>query len=171
MPFTHSVKGRVVDLDDVLADIGDRYRAERKARGWSQVDFAEKSGLNLHTIKNLEAGRAKYLTVYVLAAQALKREFIYMMSAEWRVPESVPSLPPFYAKVLEAIVRAGVDKTLSEAGSLIGMKGNAMASAMSRIYVKLHVPYQMGVDRKREAVKKALKYGLIKEVPDGQTIG
>lgn len=160
-----------MDLDDLLADIGDRFRAERQARNWSQMEFAEIAGLNITTVKGIESGRARTMTVYFVAAQALHRSFTYMMSTEWRMPDPVPSLAPYQIRVLESILKVGVDKTLGEAGALLGLNRNATASVMSRIYQKLKVPYQMGVDRKAEAVKIALEHGLIKDTSNDQTHG
>ncbi|MGH8921973.1 MAG: helix-turn-helix domain-containing protein, partial [Actinomycetes bacterium] len=44
------------DWDDVVADLGDRVRAERQARRWSVRQLAERCGLSPTQVKHIEAG-------------------------------------------------------------------------------------------------------------------
>lgn len=155
-------------LDDLLADIGDRFRAERQARNISQIDFAKQFSFSVGTVKRVEQGLGVSMDTYYRMCQALQVPFLYMMSSDWRMPKRIPKLGPYQLKVLESVAKGG---SLSEVGKRIGLTAPAVGSALHRIYQNLEVPYKYGVDRKKEAVRIAREYGLIMEAVDGETDG
>ncbi len=53
-------------------DIGDRIRALREARGWSQEQLAERTGLARHSVYRAElSSRGQSIDAYLLIADAL----------------------------------------------------------------------------------------------------
>lgn len=56
-PIAKSQKGLTL-MDRQLADIGDRVRAARKARGWAIADLAKHAGVAPNTANNVELGRS-----------------------------------------------------------------------------------------------------------------
>lgn len=155
-------------VDIMLADIGDRFRAERQALNLTMPVFAKRAGTTLQTIKNLENGQVRNLLVLIKASQACNKSFLYMMSSDWRMPKKPPTLAPYQVRALEAIAQGG---SLAEAGARIGITREAMASVLSRIYERFEVRYKYGIDRRTEVLRIAREHNLIKEVPDGQTNG
>ena len=94
------------DWDDVLADIGDRIRAERKARGWSQTELGLRTGLSLNTVKRMENGNTT-LRGFVAACSALEVGIGELLAGEWQMPALRPSLTPFLVRVLRAVAESG----------------------------------------------------------------
>lgn len=153
-----------MELDDLLADIADRFRAERQARHWSQTEFAQRTGLALNTIKRMEGGKSVSMAVYFAACQEFNQPLTRLLSDDWRIPKQIPTLAPYQIRALEAVAKGG---SLAEAGVRIGITRQAMASIMSRIYDRWGVQYKYGIDRKTEVLRIAREYNLIKEETDG----
>lgn len=67
--------------NDIMKIIGNNIRAERNRLGWSQDDFAEKSGLQREHISKIERGiidmRVTSTLIPILKALNLKFEKIY----------------------------------------------------------------------------------------------
>jgi transcriptional regulator with XRE-family HTH domain len=146
------------DWDDVLADIGDRLRAERQARGWSQTEFALRAGLSRSTVKRLENGQTT-LRFFVAACAALEVGVGDVLSGEWRAPVRRPFLTPTQCRVLAAVAGTG---SATDAAVRLGIPLNTVTSRLSEIYRLLnvmHVP--RGPERCAAAVRAARKHGLI----------
>lgn len=149
------------DWDDVLADVGDRIRAERQARGWSHSELARRAGVGLNTAKRLEENGAGTLRVFAVVCGALGMEMGALLSDQWQRPELAPALPltPAQAKVLRAVSGG---ESLSVVAVRLGMPRDGLASRLSEIYRRLevvHVP--RGVERRMAAVRIARESGLL----------
>ena len=70
--------------EEILREFGTRMRAERVAAALTQKDLAEKSGLSIRTISNIESGRdAAFSTVIeYLRALGKVREFDHLLPEE-----------------------------------------------------------------------------------------
>lgn len=146
------------DWDDVLADIGDRIRAERHARGWSQTELGRRSGVSLATVKRLEAGDSSLLITFVMACQAMSVDMGYVLSADWRMPERQLSLSPMQARVL-AVVADG--RPLKQAARVLGSTPTAVASVLANTYRRLEVADLPRGQRRAAAVRVAREHHLI----------
>lgn len=145
------------DWDDVLADIGDRIRAERKARGWSQSELGQRAGLSRATVKRLENGVAT-LRCFVLACAALQVNIGDVLAGDWKLPALRPCLTPTQARVLQAIAELGSTEMAAER---LGMARDTVTSQLSQVYRRLdvtHVP--RGAERRTAAVRVAVQHGL-----------
>lgn len=147
-----------VDLVDYLADVGDRIRAERQARGWTQAELARRAGLERNTIRTLESGRPALLSSLVQCCTAMGLEAAYVLSGGWRLPERGPSLTPQQARVLGEAVLGG---SLAQIGSRLGMTGPEVGCTLSRVYQRLGVTSVPRGERRAAAVRAARQHGLI----------
>lgn len=146
------------DWDDVLADIGDRIRAERQARGWSQSELGQRTGLSFATVKRLENGETT-LRAFVVACAALQVDIGALLAGEWRMPALRLSLTPIQVRVLEAVAELGTPELAAER---LGMARDTVTSRLSEIYRRLnvvHVP--RGAKRRAAAARVAVEHGLI----------
>jgi transcriptional regulator with XRE-family HTH domain len=142
----------------VLADIGDRIRAERQARGWSQTELGLRAGLSLNTIKRLENGHTT-LRGFVAACAALQIGVGQVLASDWQLPAHRPSLTPSQVRVLRAVAEAG---DAQGAAALLGVPRDALSSRLSEIYRRLGVTeFPKGAERRSAAVRMAVQHGLI----------
>jgi DNA-binding CsgD family transcriptional regulator/DNA-binding XRE family transcriptional regulator len=146
------------DWDEVMADIGDRIRAERQARGWSQAEMARRAGLVESTVKRLESRHSSHMATFVAACRALGVDMGYLLSAQWQMPVRRPVLSPTQVRVL-AMVADG--KPLSEAACQLLMTRGGVASALSSTYRRLGVAHVRRRERRQAAVRVAVEHGLI----------
>lgn len=147
------------DLEDYLADVGDRVRAERQHRGWTQAHLAKRAGIGLATVKRIEAGGV-WLRPLVLASWALGIELDYLLSLRWETPSQGPvvSLSPRQVDVLSA---AAGGAPLSVVARRLGMTRPEVASHMSRVYRRLDVAGLPEGERRAAAVRVASRHGLL----------
>jgi transcriptional regulator with XRE-family HTH domain len=141
-----------------MADIGDRIRAERQARGWSQSEMARRAGLVESTVKRLESRHSSHMATFVAACRALDVDMGYLLSAQWKMPDLRPVLSPAQVRVL-AMVADG--KSLSAAAWQLSMTRGGVASTLSSTYRRLGVAHVRRRDRRQEAVRVAVQHGLI----------
>ncbi len=154
------------DWDDLLADIGDRIRAERKARGWSVHRMSTHSGLAVITIKRLEAG-AGSLRVFAQACAGLGVAMSYVLSDDWQMPAVKPvrsgspgpvELSPRQAAVVR---EAASGDSLAQIGHRLGLDSRAVGALLSRAYQRLGVALLPARERRAAALRVAVEHGLI----------
>lgn len=63
-----------VTTDDIEASLGEQFRALRIAAGLDQAQLADRAGISLGAVKNLEQGRGSTLRSVVRVARALGRD-------------------------------------------------------------------------------------------------
>ncbi|MFF7335390.1 helix-turn-helix domain-containing protein [Streptomyces sp. NPDC008150] len=148
------------DWDDYLADLGDRVRAERQARGWSQTTFATLAGWHVDQVKRLEAGSPQLrLRNMAVAAHVLGVDLGHLLSRQWVAPVRRPSLTGRQAEVLAA---AADGCPLSEVAVRVGLRTQAVASHLSHVYRRLGVTDGVPPGaRRRAAVEEARRHHLI----------
>jgi DNA-binding XRE family transcriptional regulator/DNA-binding CsgD family transcriptional regulator len=146
------------DWDELLADIGDRIRAERQARGWSQRELGKRTGVALATVKRLEAGESSLLITFAMACRAMDVDMGHLLSVQWRMPERHLALSPMQARVL-AVVADGCP--LAEAARVLGSTPTAVASVLTGTYRRLGVADVPRGQRRAAAVRVARARGLI----------
>lgn len=155
-----------LDLDERLADIGDRIRAERHARGWSVKRMAIASGLTAITVKRLEVGNGS-MRVFIQACAGLGIAMADLLADDWQMPEARPvragrpgpiGLSPKQTLVLR---EAASGDSLSQIGARIGMDSRAVGAALSRAYERLGVALMPAERRRAEAVRVAVEHGLL----------
>lgn len=146
------------DWDDVLADIGDRVRAERRARGWSQTELGRRMGVALATVKRLETGDSSLLITFAMACRALGVDMGHLLSVQWRLPDRHLSLSPTQARVLEAVSDG---RPLAQAARALGTTHTAVASVLTKAYRRLGVADVPRGQRRAAAVREARRHGLI----------
>lgn len=155
-----------MDLDDILADMGDRIRAERTARNWSRPQLSERAGISSPAIKRLEKHGHCTMATYVLACAALDISVSAVLSENWTLPEQIPTLAPRQLDVLEALAKGG---SLSKAANRLNMPVRGVSSVVSRIYEKLGVQHLREQNRREAAIAIARKYDLISKETHGQS--
>lgn len=147
-----------VDWDDLLADIGDRIRAERKARGWSQTELAHRASLDRGAVRRLEDGNST-LRCFIAACTALQVDFVQVLSGQWQVPELKPVLTPAQHRALKAVAVAG---STSAAAARLDIPLVTVASRLSEVYRRLGVTdVPRGEERRVAAVRAAVQHGLL----------
>ena len=156
--MTTSVKPTLFeDLDDYLADIGDRIRAERQARRWSQAELGRRAGMGLVQVKRLENGDTTSFRGFVLACSALGVTADHLLSQRWRMPASSPSLTRRQTEVLRTVADG---RPLSVAAGELAMTPEGLASVLSGIYRRLGVADVRRDQRRAAAVRVAADHGL-----------
>lgn len=155
------------DWDDALADIGDRIRAERQARGWSETQLGQRAGMARTTVRRLENGDAS-LRCFVQACTALGVSGEMLLSPGWRRPDPKlvrhtavrgrrGVLSPVQALVLR---EAACGDSLAQVGARLGMDARAVGSELSRAYRRLGVAFVPQEERRSAAVRVAMQNGL-----------
>ncbi|CAK7288617.1 LuxR C-terminal-related transcriptional regulator [Streptomyces misionensis] len=150
------------ELDDRIADMGDRIRAERQARGWSQPELGKRAGLSLASVRRLETGQSS-LRGFLMACSALGVDLAYLLSARWRMPVPPPTLTRRQAQVLR---EAASGDSLSVVGARLGMAQPTVGAYLSQVYQKLGVADVASAKRRAAAVRVAVEHGLLD--PQGQ---
>jgi transcriptional regulator with XRE-family HTH domain len=145
------------DWDDVLADIGDRVRAERQARRWSQSELGQRAGLGVVAVNRLETGKSTLLSNFVMACAALNVDMAHLLSDEWALPAVGPTLAPAQVRALREV--AGGDP-LRVAGARLGMSPERLASHLSLAYRRLGVSHLPRGERRAAAVRVAMQHDL-----------
>lgn len=155
-------ENKAMNLNYVLEEIGDRVRAERKARNLTRKELARRAGMSDNGIKRLEEGRGCYLTTLLQIGEALSMPMSDLLSANWKLPQKLPSLTQRQSVVLGALAEGG---SLFEAGARIGLTGQQMASHLSLIYRRLGLQhrYEYRDDRRAAAIQIAREHHLINE--------
>lgn len=148
------------DLDDLAADIGDRIRAERLHRGWSQAHLGTRAGLPKKYVGLAETGHAA-LPVMRLAqlCYGLGMPMSDLLSDRWQMPErKQPTvLTPRQVQIL-AEARTGAP--FSVIAVRVGMSRESVSARISEVYRVLdvaHLPY----GRREAAVRVAVERGLL----------
>lgn len=156
--MTSAVQDVLLDVDEVIADIGDRVRAERQALGWSQVTLAERVGMTDQRIRRLESG-AVSLRNLLEVCSAMGVEVSELLSPQWRLPLQVASLTDRQVEVLQA---AADGAPLSEvAADRLKMPREGLASHLSEVYRRLGVADLPLGARRAAAVRIARERGLL----------
>ncbi|MFJ9988632.1 helix-turn-helix domain-containing protein [Streptomyces globisporus] len=148
------------DLDDLTADIGDRIRAERLHRGWSQAHLATLAGVTKKYVGLAEAGHTT-LPVVRLAqlCHGLGMPMSDLLSDQWVMPERKAArvLTPRQVQVL-AEARTGVP--LSRIAVRVGMSRESVSARLSEAYRVLDVAH-LPDGRREAAVRVAVERGLL----------
>lgn len=155
------------DWDDVLADIGDRIRAERQARGWSETELGRRAGIARTTVRRLENGDAS-LRCFIQACTALEIPAEQLLSPQWRHPASTPVRGPGLSKTptglseRQALVlrEAASGDSLSQVAARLDMDVQAVGAVLSRAYQRLGVALLPRNQRRAAAVRVAIQHGL-----------
>jgi transcriptional regulator with XRE-family HTH domain len=139
-----------------MADIGDRVRAERQSRNWSQADLAGRAGLTQAQVKRIEVGFIG-MRNFAAVCWALDRPMGDLLSDQWQLPEPGPLLTARQVQVLRAVAGG---EPLAVAAERLGMPRDGLASRMSEIYRRLGVADRPRLERRAAAVKVASDHGL-----------
>jgi DNA-binding NarL/FixJ family response regulator len=145
------------DVDEVLADIGDRIRTEREARGWSRDQLARRAGISMAAVRRLEDGSV-WLRALMKTCWTFRMPVNYLLSDQWKAPDRRPTLAPRQVEVLR---EAASGESLEAVGDRLGMGSQAVAAALSRIYVRLGVADLPRDERRAAAARVALQHGLL----------
>lgn len=148
------------DWDELTADIGDRIRAERHARGWSQTQLAQHAGATRAQVHNLEDGNIVFRT-FLAACWALRVEPAHILSDGWVLPEPARErlrLTPMQTRVLAAAVSGD---RLPVVAARLGTTRQVVAARLSEAYRLLGVSHLPVADRRAAAVQAAREHGLL----------
>jgi transcriptional regulator with XRE-family HTH domain len=157
-PSTNGGPVPALDWDDLLADIGDRIRAERQARGWSQTELGHRANIDRGAVRRLENGDAK-LRCFIAACTALQVDFVQVLSGGWQIPAPKPVLTPAQDRVLKALASA---ESMPDAAAGLGIPLATVRSRLSEICRRLGVTgVRRGEERRVAVVRAAVEHGLI----------
>jgi DNA-binding CsgD family transcriptional regulator len=145
------------DWDDILADLGDRVRAERLARHWSLDQLAQQAGISIHTVRRLEDGNIR-LRPLLPVCQALGLGVDHLLSDQWQAPALRPRLAPRQVEVLREAVSGD---SLEQVGARLGMSSQTVSAMLSRIYVRLGVDGLPRSEKRAAAGRVAVEHDLI----------
>jgi len=149
------------DWGELLADIGDRVRAERLARQWTQTELGRRTGIGLNTVKRLEEGGASSLAVFVRVCTVLD-VLEDVLSAQWELPPVRPYLSPQQVRVLGAVADG---RPLQDAARGLCMTSGGVASVLTSVYRRLGVAGVPRGKRRAAAVRVAREHHLI-DIPN-----
>lgn len=153
------------DVDDYLADMGDRIRAERQSRRWTQAELARRSSLQVQTLAYIEHGRTRiYLSSIAQICGALGITVGYLLADDWTMPElpdrNAPRLSRRQAEVFRLAVVEGL--TLGQAAAVTGETRQVMGSRLTSAYRSLGVQgIREPQQRRVVALRVAHQHGLI----------
>ncbi|MEU0836093.1 transcriptional regulator [Streptomyces sp. NPDC005969] len=150
-----------MDREEFLADIGDRIRAERRARGWTQTQLGQRSGLSRKVIEYMEYGKTT-LPLLGLAdvCAGLGMTLSALLSEEWVMPAPAHrerALTPRQAQILRAAAAGG---TLLQVAARVGTSREVVAARLSEAYRVLGVSDRPRNERRAAAVQVAEARGL-----------
>lgn len=145
------------DFSELLADIGDRIRAERQARRWTRKELARRAGVHQRTVQRLEEAGVSYLPLFIRVCTILG-VLDTVLTDRWVLPEERPHLTAQQARVL-AEVSDG--KPLSEAARILHMTPGGVASVLTSVYRRLGVADVARNGRRQAAVRVARQHHLI----------
>lgn len=145
------------DWDEVLADIGDRIRAERKARGLAESALADRAHLGRAAIRRAQQGIGT-IRVLLQVCSGLGVEVDYLLSRDWVMPES--DQPRLSAAQVGVLREAASGASLTDVAARLGMSRSAVSSHLTRIYQQLGVAGLPRDQRRSAAARVAMQYGL-----------
>lgn len=149
------------DRDELLADVGDRIRAERHARGWSQTVLGQRCGLSWQAIKRMEGGETTMpLLTLASVCCALGVELSELLSAGWEMPAR-PERSALTATQVRVLRVAASGLPLLEVGRQVGMSRQSVAARLSEAYRALGVSDRPRDERRAAAVRVAEARGLL----------
>lgn len=147
------------DWDDVLADIGDRIRAERHARNWSQGHLAARAGLNRRTVRNLEDGIGS-IRSFTQACWGLSVDMAYLLSKDWVLPAPLP-LRSLTERQVEVLRVVAATPSVDVAAEVLGMRRKSLWRRLLEIYQCLGVASLPFSERRSAAIRVATNLGFI----------
>ncbi|MFE1451945.1 LuxR C-terminal-related transcriptional regulator [Streptomyces olivaceoviridis] len=146
------------DLDDELADIGDRVRAERLARGWTETELARRANVSRVTVRRIQDGVGP-LRAFVQICSGLRVDMGYLLSDQWVMPERKPSLTEAQVRILSAVADG---RPIAEAAADLNITPEGLSSVLTQVYRRLGVTQvPRGVERRAAAVRVAVRHGLL----------
>jgi DNA-binding CsgD family transcriptional regulator/DNA-binding Xre family transcriptional regulator len=143
--------------DEALADVADRIRAERKARGWSQTEMARQAGISKSTVHRLESDVSVVVRHLLQACEALGVPPAHLLSDQWQMPARRPALSPRQVDVLREVMSGD---SLTCVGDRLGMSSQAVSSVLNRVYQRLDVAHIPVGERRAAAARAAMQHGL-----------
>lgn len=149
-----------LDWEEVLADIGDRVRAERQARGWTETGLAERAHVDRDTVRRIQHGQGQLRALLQVCA-ALKVDVAYLLSSSWEMPEPVRDTRPRLSPVQVTVLRAAAGgASLAQLAGELSMTAPAVGSVLTRVYQRLGVTHLPRNERRSGAVRVAMQHGL-----------
>ncbi|MEV6165751.1 helix-turn-helix domain-containing protein [Streptomyces sp. NPDC052052] len=155
------------DRDELLADVGDRIRAERHARGWSQSVLGKRAGMARKTVAHVENGQTT-LPLHCLAAlcRGLGMSMSDLLSDAWVMPARPEArvLTPRQVQILRVAASTGL--SLPQVAARVGTTRQVVAARLSETYRELGVWDLPRDERRAAAVRVAEERGLFDAIPE-----
>ncbi|MFF8422863.1 helix-turn-helix domain-containing protein [Streptomyces sp. NPDC015680] len=150
------------DREELLADVGDRIRAERHARGWTQAQLGTRCGLSAKVVAHVENGQTS-LPLYYLAELCcgLGVTMSALLSDAWVMPtrqREERALTPRQAHILRVAASTGLP--LSQVAARVGTTRQVVAARLSESYRLLGVSHLPQDERRAAAARIAEERGL-----------
>ncbi|MFF1916157.1 helix-turn-helix domain-containing protein [Streptomyces sp. NPDC058239] len=153
------------DREEFLADVGDRIRAERHARGWTQDQLGRRSGLSRKAIEHMEHGRTSMpLLGLADVCRGLGVTLSALLSESWEMPTAANrerGLTPRQAHILRVAASTGLP--LSQVAARVGTTRQVVAARLSESYRLLGVAHLPQRERRAAAVRVAEDRGLFND--------
>ncbi|MEU9849325.1 helix-turn-helix domain-containing protein [Streptomyces sp. NPDC047985] len=154
------------DREELLADIGDRIRAERHTRGWTQAQLGARCTLSAKAIAHAENGQTS-LPLYYLAelCRGLGMTMSDLLSDDWVMPprkSREPALTPRQAHILRVAASTGLP--LPQVAARVGTTRQVVAARLSEAYRLLGVSHLPQGERRAAAARIAEERGLFDTV-------
>lgn len=151
----------LTDPEQLLADVGDRIRAERQARSWTLPQFSDRVGLCVRVLTGIESGSRRLTLMHLHAiCHALGMTMPDLLSDGWVMPEQPVrrrALTPHQVQILRLLTDT---VSLSRLGVMVGTSSQAVASRLSEAYRLLGVKHLPLDVRRAAAVRAAEELGV-----------
>ncbi|MEU6016902.1 transcriptional regulator [Streptomyces sp. NPDC047515] len=153
------------DRDELLADVGDRIRAERHARGWSQTVLGKHAGMTYKVVATIELGKGTLPLLHLAAVcEALGMSMSELLSEQWEMPARPPrrrGVPGVLSPRMALVLReAASGIPLTQVADRLGIPRSVVSSRLSEAYRVLGVSDLPRDERRAAAVRVAEARGL-----------
>lgn len=154
------------DLEELVADIGDRIRAERLHRGWTQTELNTRAGVPGKCVSLTERGiGALPVTRLAQLCAGLGVSLGYLLSDDWQMPERKVTRPLLTQRQAQALSESRSGLPLSGIAKRVGIPTQAVGARLSEAYRLLGVSHLPHGQRREAAIRAAVERGLIPATP------
>ncbi|MEV4975571.1 helix-turn-helix domain-containing protein [Streptomyces scopuliridis] len=160
-----------IDREEFLADFGDRIRAERQSRGWTQSDLGTRAGISQKVIAYIEAGKSTIPLLHLVAiCHGLGMTVGDLLSDHWQMPDRPERKASLTPRQIHILREAASGDPLPLVAARVGTTRQVVASRLSEAYRLLGVADLPREERRVAAFRAAEARGLLGTVHGGDTL-
>jgi transcriptional regulator with XRE-family HTH domain len=150
-----------LDPEELLADVGDRIRAERQARGWTQDHLGARSGITDTVLSWIERGKGTLPLSHLAAiCRGLEIPMSDLLSDGWVMPARVARRAVLSRQQVRILREVVSGDPLPVVAVRVGRTRQAVAARLSESYRLLGVMHLPQHERRLAAFRAAEALGL-----------